>query len=78
MESEHAQCLATRDELRGQLASHRVINKEDYLKQLDLVTYEGRAAANSLLKRLGKQVQFKRDNPSRFQVLDENAQSDIS
>lgn len=74
LESEHAQCLATRDELRGQLASHRVINKEDYLKQLDLVSYEGRAAANSLLKRLGIQVQFKRDNPSRFQcwVLDKS------
>lgn len=74
LEREHAQCIATRDELRGQLASHRVINKEDYLKQLDLVTYEGRAAANSLLKRLGIQVQLKRDNPSRFQcrVLDKS------
>lgn len=74
LESEHAQCIATRDELRGQLASHRVINKDDYFKQLDLVTYEGRAAANSLLKRLSIQVQFKRDNPSRFQcwVLDKS------
>lgn len=74
LESEHAQCLATRDQLRGQFASHRVINKEDYFKQLDLVTYEGRAAANSLLKRLGIQVQFKRDNPNRFQcrVLDKS------
>lgn len=59
---------------QGQLASHRVINKEDYFKQLDLVTYERRAAANSLLKRLGIQVQFKRDNPSRFHcwVLDKS------
>lgn len=74
LESEHAQCLATRDELRGQLASHRVINKDDYFNQLDLVTYEGRAAANSLLKRLGIQVQLKRDNPNRFQcrVLDKS------
>lgn len=74
LESEHAQCLAARDELRGQLASHRVINKEDYLKQLDLVTYEGRAAANSLLKRLHLQVLFKRHNPSHFQcwVLDKS------
>ncbi|OUM24658.1 hypothetical protein B8W72_26180 [Pseudomonas putida] len=74
LESEHAQCLAARDELRGQLASHRVINKEDYFKQLDLVTYEGRSAANSLLKRLGIQVQLKRDTPSRFQcrVLDKS------
>lgn len=74
LESEHAQCVATRDGLRGQLASHRVINKEDYLKQLDLVTYEGRAAANSLLKRLDIQVQFKRYTPSRFQcwILDKS------
>lgn len=74
LEEEHTQILAARDELRGQLASHRVINKDDYFKQLDLVTYEGRAAANSLLKRLGIQVQLKRDNPSRFQcrVLDKS------
>jgi len=74
LEEEHTQILAARDELRGQLASHRVINKDDYFKQLDLVTYEGRAAANSLLKRLGIQVRFKRDNPSRFQcwVLDKS------
>ncbi|WP_198325386.1 recombinase family protein [Pseudomonas alkylphenolica] len=74
LEQEHTQTLSARDELRGRLASHRVINKEDYFKQLDLVTYEGRAAANSLLKRLGIQVQFKRDNPSRFQcwVLDKS------
>ena len=77
LEREHAQCLATRDDLRGQLASHRVINKEDYLKQLDLVTYENRANANSLLKRLSIHVQFKRDNPSRFQcwVLDKSDES---
>ncbi|XBG30093.1 hypothetical protein ABH853_14345 [Pseudomonas sp. 13.2] len=51
-----------------------MINKKDYLKQLDLVSYERRAAANSLLKRLGIQVQFKRDNPNRFQcrVLDKS------
>lgn len=74
LENEHTQTLAARDVLREQLASHRVINREDYFKQLDLVTYEGRAAANSLLKRLGIQVQFKRDNPSRLQcwVLDKS------
>lgn len=74
LEEEHTQILAAREELRGQLASHRVINKDDYFKQLDLVTYEGRAAANSLLKRLGIEVQLKRDNPSRFQcrVLDKS------
>jgi DNA invertase Pin-like site-specific DNA recombinase len=74
LEEEHNQTLAARDDLRGQLASHRVINKDDYFEQLDLVTYERRAAANGLLKRLGIQVQLKRDNPSRFQcrVLDKS------
>ncbi|MNO70585.1 hypothetical protein D3C76_614740 [compost metagenome] len=73
-EQNHAQCLAERDELRQQLASHRVISREDFFRQIDLVSYEGRAAANSLLKRLGLQVLFRRHNPSRFQcwVLDKS------
>ncbi|ATP52685.1 recombinase family protein [Pseudomonas putida] len=72
LEHEHAQSLAERDALREQLASHRVISREDFFSQLDLVTYEGRAAANSLLKRLELQVVFKRHNPSHFRcwVLD--------
>lgn len=77
LENEYAQCLATRNELRDQLASHRVINKDDYFKQVDLVSYEGRSAANSLLKRLGILVQLRRDNPNRFQcwVLDKSDES---
>lgn len=73
-EQNYAQCLAERDELRQQLASHRVISREDFFRQIDLVTYEGRAAANSLLKRLGLQILFRRHNPSRFQcwVLDKS------
>ncbi|NBB32963.1 recombinase family protein [Pseudomonas sp. BC115LW] len=76
-EQEHAQCLMTRDELRQQLASHRVISREDFFRQIDLVTYEGRALANSLLKRLGIQVQLKRYDPTHFQcwVLDKSDES---
>lgn len=72
LEQEQAQSLTRRDELRQQLASHRVISREDFFKQIDLVTYEGRAAANGLLKRLGLQVLFERHKPGRFQcwVLD--------
>lgn len=66
-EQEHTHSLTLRDELRQQLASHRVISREDFFRQIDLVTYEGRAAANSLLKRLGLQVLFKRHNLGRFQ-----------
>ncbi|MFG0529848.1 recombinase family protein [Pseudomonas sp. yb_2] len=72
LEQEHAQSLAEREELRQQLASHRVISRDDFFKQIDLVTYEGRAAANSLLKRLELQVVFQRHNPTHFRcwVLD--------
>lgn len=39
--------------LRQQLAADKVISKEDFFKKLDLTSYEGRAAANNLMKRLG-------------------------
>ncbi|WP_263261880.1 recombinase family protein [Pseudomonas sp. RIT-PI-S] len=74
LEAEHEKCSATRDEFREQLASTQVISKEDFFQKVDLVTYEGRAAANSLLKRLGIQVQFRRYSPTRFRcwVLDKS------
>lgn len=66
LELELEQLEKDRDELRQQITSSRVISREDFFQKLDLVTYEGRAAANSLLKRLGIEVQFKRQNPSNF------------
>lgn len=36
-----------------QLASNKVMNKDDFFKRLDLVSFEGRVAANNLIKRLG-------------------------
>ncbi|MDH0619179.1 recombinase family protein [Pseudomonas fulva] len=66
IEREHDLSLAVRDELKQQLASTRVANKEDFLQQLDLTTYEKRASANGLLKRLGLQFQFKRYDPNHF------------
>jgi DNA invertase Pin-like site-specific DNA recombinase len=41
-----------REHLTTQLAADRVISKEDFFQKLDLVTFEGRAAANNLLRRL--------------------------
>ncbi|MHC5347479.1 recombinase family protein [Metapseudomonas furukawaii] len=72
LEQEHEQYSAKRDELRQQLASSRVISKEDFFEKLDLVSYEGRAAANSLMKRLGIVVQFQRYRLDNFRcyVLD--------
>lgn len=66
LEAELQHCTAARDELKQQLASTQVISKEDFFQKVDLVTYEGRAAANSLLKRLAVQVQFKRYAPNHF------------
>lgn len=67
LEQEQDQLHRERDTLRQQLASSRVISKEDFFQKLDLVSYEGRAAANSLLKRLGITVQFQRYSPNNFQ-----------
>jgi hypothetical protein len=39
--------------LQEQLAINQVVSKKDFFAQLDLLTFEGRHAANSLLKRLG-------------------------
>ncbi|MNH23801.1 hypothetical protein D3C79_837130 [compost metagenome] len=36
-----------------QLASDNVMNKDDFFEKLDLVSFEGRVAANNLMKRLG-------------------------
>ncbi|NWL19936.1 recombinase family protein [Pseudomonas umsongensis] len=74
LEQEHEHLSMKRDELRQQLASTRVISKEDFFQKLDLVTYEGRAAANSLLKRLRVVILFKRYTPKNFRcwVLDKS------
>jgi DNA invertase Pin-like site-specific DNA recombinase len=42
--------------LSQQLAADKVISKDDFFQKLDLVTYEGRVAANNLVKRLGVYV----------------------
>lgn len=42
--------------LSQQLAADKVISKNDFFQKLDLVTYEGRVAANNLVKRLGVYV----------------------
>lgn len=44
---------AERTTLTEQLTADKVISKDDFFEKLDLVTFEGRAAANNLIKRLG-------------------------
>lgn len=41
------------EELRQQLASSTITDKEEFFSRLDLESYEGRNAANRLMKRLG-------------------------
>jgi DNA invertase Pin-like site-specific DNA recombinase len=56
-------------ELEKALAADRITNKEDFFSRLDLVSREGRARANELLKRLGILVTvFKTDEAIHYQV----------
>ena len=76
LEQECKHYQAERDALRQQLASSQITSKADFFSRLDLVSYEGRAAANSLLKRLGIIVRFRRFVPNNFQcwVLDHSGE----
>jgi DNA invertase Pin-like site-specific DNA recombinase len=75
-ERENEQYRAEHDELRQQLASSQITSKADFFNRLDLVSFEGRAAANSLLKRLGIIIRFRRFEPNNFQcwVLDHSGE----
>lgn len=67
-----------REVLRQQLASSQITSKGDFFNRLDLVSFEGRAAANSLLKRLGIITRFRRFTPNNFQcwVLDHSVEEE--
>lgn len=45
-----------RSTLTEQLAADKVISKENFFEKLDLVSFEGRVAANNLIKRLGLHI----------------------
>jgi DNA invertase Pin-like site-specific DNA recombinase len=47
---------AERSTLTEQLAADKVISKENFFEKLDLVSFEGRVAANNLIKRLGLHI----------------------
>ena len=52
---------AEKDALRQQMAVDRVVSKSDFFEKLDVTSFEGRAAANNLTKRLGTKI-FVRKN----------------
>jgi DNA invertase Pin-like site-specific DNA recombinase len=53
LESEQATLGEEQQRLRELLAVNQVVSKKDFFAQLDIVSFEGRHAANRLLKRLG-------------------------
>jgi len=53
LEAEIGALESERAAISEQLASDKVMNKDDFFKKLDLVSFEGRVAANNLIKRLG-------------------------
>ena len=55
------------DELQNALASEGVMSKKDFLEKLDLVSYEGRNRANSLLKKLGVTAYINKNYTTVFQ-----------
>lgn len=56
LEAEQATLRDEQERLRETLATSQVVSKEDFFGGLDLVSFEGRHAANSLLKRLGVNI----------------------
>lgn len=59
--AEVRQLVKRQDELSVLLAADRIIDKEKFFERLDLITYEGRERANSLLKRLKIKVAIEED-----------------
>ncbi|WP_420865017.1 recombinase family protein [Pseudomonas simiae] len=53
LEAEIGALESERATISEQLASDKVMNKDDFFQKLDLVSFEGRVAANNLIKRLG-------------------------
>lgn len=51
---------AQRNELKRDSQREKILNKEDFFSRLDLLTFEGRAKANYLLKALKVKVQIER------------------
>ena len=56
LETEQATLRDEKERLRETLATSQVVSKEEFFGRLDLVSFEGRHAANSLLKRLGVNI----------------------
>lgn len=65
LEGEQTALRAEQERLRETLATNQVVSKEDFFDKLDLISFEGRHAANSLLKRLGVTASVMSEGPSQ-------------
>ncbi|WP_339080835.1 hypothetical protein [Pseudomonas sp. TMP9] len=50
-----------REKIKADLGREKIINKNDFFERLDLVSFEGRARANSLVKNLGAIIKINRE-----------------
>lgn len=78
LENEHQALVNDIEKLRGQLAADAITDKADFLSKLDLVSREGRNAANALLKRLGLvvHISYSAKRYSDIYLVVENTESD--
>lgn len=60
LEDEQESYTEQREQLRADLGRERIVSKEEFFSRLDMVSYEGRAKANGLLKTLGISVRIRR------------------
>lgn len=64
LEGEQEALRQERETLKITLVTNQVVSKEDFFERLDLASFEGRHAANSLLKRLGVTIAVLSEEPS--------------
>ncbi|CAN1599467.1 recombinase family protein [Pseudomonas mediterranea] len=62
LESQLAALAVESDNLRQQMAVDRVVSKSDFFEKLDLASFEGRVAANNLVKRLGTRIYVRKND----------------
>lgn len=70
LEEEASVLSLRRGELKEDAQREKIINKQDFFERLDLVTFEGRARANYLLKTIGVIVKVRRSDSSIFYVIE--------
>ena len=56
--------ISTQEQLKADIARESIVSRDDFFKRLDMVTFEGRAAANNLLKRLGLNTYIRVSSPT--------------